>query len=181
MTRLSIIIPGYNTPQSWWQRCIGSILSTIKSNDEIVCIDDGSAIPVESSWFSSDGKQVDSRIKIFRKENAGQASARNMGIDCADGKFIAFVDSDDFVLPGAYDACIAKMEECNADVSVFGVKVEWRDEGLTLSSLPPNSFIGNPDSRFIEELRDLKLFNYPVNKVFRKDFLVQKAILFNPN
>ena len=75
--RLSIIIPGYNTPKIWWERCLKSVLAACGQNDEIICVDDGSTD--NSGKILEEYAKKDARIKIVTKTNGGLSSARNEG------------------------------------------------------------------------------------------------------
>ena len=93
LKRLSVIIPGFNTPKAWWLRCLQSIQSAIACEDEIVCVDDGSRVRPD---FLNEIARVDTRIKVlFLEKNVGQAEARNIGVESCAGEFVAFVDSDE--------------------------------------------------------------------------------------
>ena len=91
---ISIIVPVYNV-EKYLKKCIDSILNQTYSNIEILLIDDGST---DNSGIICDNfKKRDSRIKVVHKKNSGVSSTRNYGLDLATGKYISFVDSDDFV------------------------------------------------------------------------------------
>ena len=121
--RLSIIIPGYNTSAAVWRRCVSSVLSACGPDDEVICLDDGSAIPFGGQEIVDSGEK---RVKLVRLEkNGGQAQARNIGLEMATGRFVTFVDSDDEVLPGIYGKSLPAMEVTGGDFIVFGVKTVW--------------------------------------------------------
>lgn len=93
---ISIIIPVYNV-ENKIRKCINSILQQTYTNWELILVNDGSH---DSSGEICNGyAQIDSRIKVFHKNNGGVSSARNYGLDNATGKWIVFVDSDDYVEP----------------------------------------------------------------------------------
>ena len=95
--RLSVIIPGHNTPKKWWCRCLYSVRQACGPDDEIICVDDGSK---ECPCFLNDIAKEDARVKpIFLQQNVGQSAARNAALDKAKGDWIAFVDADDRVPP----------------------------------------------------------------------------------
>ena len=89
-TLISVIVPLYNKEQ-WVERCIRSIIDQTYKNIEILIINDGSTDKSRDVVASID----DLRIKIFNKKNGGVSSARNLGIEIAKGKYIAFIDADD--------------------------------------------------------------------------------------
>ena len=93
---ISVIVPVYNT-EKYLDRCIQSILSQTYIDFELLLINDGST---DSSGVICDKyAEQDSRVRVFHKENGGVSSARNIGLDNANGDWIAFVDSDDWVYP----------------------------------------------------------------------------------
>lgn len=89
---ISIIIPIYNS-EKYINECIDSLINQTYKNIEIILIDDGST---DSSYAICEAYQKkDNRIKLFKKDNGGQGSARNLGLQIATGDYIMFVDSDD--------------------------------------------------------------------------------------
>ena len=94
MPIISIIVPIYNA-EKYLYRCIDSILAQSFTDFELLLIDDGSTD--KSGRICDEYIQKDFRVRVFHKENGGVSSARNLGLDYAKGKWIAFVDSDDEV------------------------------------------------------------------------------------
>ena len=94
MPDLSVIIPVYNT-EKYLEQCIRSIQKQTYSNIEIILVDDGS--PDNSGRICDKYAQMDKRIEVIHKENGGLSDARNKGIDISKGKYITFVDSDDYI------------------------------------------------------------------------------------
>lgn len=91
---ISIIVPVYNS-ESQLEKCINSIIYQTYKSLEIILIDDGST---DSSGNICDKyAKTDSRIKVYHQENTGASAARNKGIDMSTGKYITFVDSDDYI------------------------------------------------------------------------------------
>lgn len=91
---ISVIVPVYNV-EKYLKDALNSILNQTYKKLEIILIDDGSTDL--SAQICDEFALKDSRIKVFHKQNAGQSSARNMGLDVAKGEFISFVDSDDII------------------------------------------------------------------------------------
>lgn len=92
--KVSIIVPVYNVEQ-YLPRCIDSILTQTFTDFELLLIDDGSHD--KSGKICDEYAEKDSRIRVFHKENGGVSSARNIGLYNAQGEWIAFIDSDDWV------------------------------------------------------------------------------------
>ncbi|MDE7430170.1 MAG: glycosyltransferase, partial [Lachnospiraceae bacterium] len=93
---LSIIVPVYNV-EPYLACCLDSILAQTFTDFEVLLIDDGSTDA--SGTICDDYAKKDSRIRCFHKENGGHTSARQAGFRQASGKYITFVDSDDWIAP----------------------------------------------------------------------------------
>ncbi|WP_427813647.1 glycosyltransferase family 2 protein [Enterococcus sp. 22-H-5-01] len=91
---ISVIVPVYNV-DNYLEKCINSLLLQTFKNMEIILVNDGSTD--KSSFICDDYSNKDSRIKVIHKDNGGLSDARNVGIDYATGKYITFIDSDDYL------------------------------------------------------------------------------------
>ena len=111
---ISVIIPVYKA-EGYLERCVGSIRNQKYRNLEIILVDDGS--PDESGAMCDRFAQEDSRIRVLHEKNGGPASARNAGLNAMTGEYVAFVDSDDDIIPdmfrNLYDLC----REHHADIA----------------------------------------------------------------
>ena len=96
MPTISIIIPVYNV-EKYLRRCLDSVLNQTFSDWEAICVNDGS--PDNSAKILEEYAARDERFKIITKENGGLSDARNAGMKVAEGDFILFLDSDDFIHP----------------------------------------------------------------------------------
>lgn len=110
---VSVIIPVYNV-ENYLKRCIDSIINQSLKNIEIILIDDGSLD--SSSKICDEYLTLDERIKVVHKQNEGLGMARNTGIDIAVGKYIAFVDSDDYIEDNMYELLYNKAKLTNSNV-----------------------------------------------------------------
>ena len=113
--RLSVIVPVYNA-EKYLEACVGSILRQNVSDMEIILVDDGST---DSS--AEICKRLCTQYAVVRslhQSNAGAGIARNTGIAEAQGRYIAFVDSDDLLMEGMYSELLAKMENAGADAAM---------------------------------------------------------------
>ncbi len=112
---ISIIVPSFNEEKNI-ARCLESILNQTFSDFEVLCVDDNS----EDSTFKIISKysEKDSRIKPLRNPGKGVSSARNFGIENANGNYIGFVDSDDFIQPQMYEFLLKAIKENDCKISV---------------------------------------------------------------
>ena len=114
---VSVIVPVYNA-EKYIKGSISSLLSQSYRNIEILCVNDGStdhsaAILKRMAYF-------DDRIKVIDQQNGGPAKARNAGLNAATGKYVSFVDSDDFTDKEMYFSLVQLAESESADIVVFG-------------------------------------------------------------
>lgn len=121
---VSIIVPVYNIEQ-YIERCIRSILSQTYNQIEVILIDDGSKD--KSGDICDKYAQEDSRVRVFHKENGGVSSARNLGLKEAHGRYIGFVDGDDYISSEMYQKLIELIEKYDADISIVGFANESSD------------------------------------------------------
>ncbi len=124
MKKVSIIVPAYKCAD-FIEKNLNALLAQTYQNKEIIVVNDGS--PDNLAEVLSRYKD---RIRIIEKENGGASSARNKGLDAADGEFIAFIDSDDRIEPDTIERGIAFMEESGADVLRYNVWREYPDGHL---------------------------------------------------
>lgn len=116
--KISIVVPVYNV-ENYLVRCIESILNQTYKNIEIILVDDGST---DSSGIMCDQYKTDSRFKIIHKDNEGLGIARNTGILYSTGKYIMFVDSDDFIDKDMIKNLYFDLKMKDADTCIGGFK-----------------------------------------------------------
>lgn len=122
MKTLSFIIPLYNSAQ-WLQKCLYSVLDQdIPENEmEIICVNDGS--PDNSADLAREIAKDHPCIIVIDQVNQGPSGARNTGMHHATGKYLCFVDPDDFVEPNVYGGLIKQMEDEQLDMLRFDYQV----------------------------------------------------------
>ena len=113
---VSIIVPIYNS-EKYLRPCIESLCNQSHADIEIILVDDGSSD--SSGAICDDFANKDPRIKVVHKQNGGVSAARNDGLDMACGKYIMFVDSDDFLHPQAMEICFSFAEKDSSDLVAF--------------------------------------------------------------
>ena len=137
LSMVSILIPVYNAGE-YLRRCLDSITGQTYSNLQIVIIDDGST---DNSWIiMQEYSAADDRIEIYRQENKGVSTTRNLLLEKIKGDFLLFIDSDDWIEPQTVEMLIQKQQTENPDVvvyQIYGSKVDHegsftRDEIIKL-------------------------------------------------
>lgn len=109
---VSIIVPVYKV-EAYLRTCIESILNQSYINFELILIDDGSP---DKCGDICESYRYDERVIVIHKQNGGLSDARNTGIDIARGKYITFIDSDDYVSKGYLEILVDTMEKYDADI-----------------------------------------------------------------
>lgn len=117
---ISVIIPVYNV-EKYLSRCIDSLISQTYGKLEIICVDDGSTD--HSLDILKYYEKKDQRIKVFTQKNMGPGAARNRGLNEAAGKYISFVDSDDYLSHNGYEILTMVAEKFQLDLLIFGGNV----------------------------------------------------------
>ena len=121
---ISIIVPVYKVEQ-YLHRCINSILAQTFENFELILVDDGS--PDNCGKICDEYAQKDNRIKVIHQKNSGTIIARNAGIKIATGKYLGFVDSDDYIKPQMYEKLYNCISSDNYDIVWCDVVIEHSD------------------------------------------------------
>lgn len=127
MALISVIVPIYKV-QDYLDECVESIINQIYSNIEIILVDDGS--PDECPNMCDAWVKKDSRIKVVHKKNGGLSSARNAGLDVANGEYICFVDSDDFICKDALQNLYNRIKD-DATVGITSGMIYRYQDGCT--------------------------------------------------
>ena len=113
MIKLSIIVPIYGVEQ-YLRKCVDSLLNQDIDNYEIILVDDGS--PDACPQICDEYAAAHEYIRVIHRENGGLSAARNSGIEIAQGDYLMFVDSDDYIEPNVLKGLLAQVERDNLDV-----------------------------------------------------------------
>ena len=132
MAKISVIIPCYNL-EKLMRRAADSALEQSFSDIEIILVDDGSS---DSTGLICDGYAAkDSRVRVIHQQNGGLSAARNAGLAAATGKYVAFLDADDWLRPDAYERMLGAMAQGGADCACCGY-VHAYDDGSLGDTVP---------------------------------------------
>lgn len=126
---VSIIIPIYKV-ETYLDRCVQSVVNQTYKNLEIILVDDGS--PDNCPALCDEWAKKDSRIKVIHKKNGGLSDARNHGLDAANGKYISFIDSDDYVAEHMVEKLYNTIKADKSDMAITNYLC-FDDEGSEFS------------------------------------------------
>lgn len=131
--QISVIIPVYNVAE-FLPQCLDSVVSQDYRNLQILLVDDGSTDG--SGEICDRYAAADARIQVIHQPNQGAGAAKNAGLRAAEGTYLAFVDSDDFLEPGAYRDMVKTLEETRADMVQFSFRDVYRNRTEDQHLLP---------------------------------------------
>ena len=164
--KLSIIVPVYNVKQ-YIDKCITSILDQSFKDFELILVDDGSTD--SSGDICETYAKLDHRVHVYHQANQGQSVARNFAIRKANGDYIGFVDSDDWIQPEMYERLINAAQDKDADVVVCRLQTV-SEEGKIMELLGyEDSFVMDKIKATAEILQDQKMQSFPWNKIYKRN------------
>lgn len=174
----SIIVPVYNV-ECYIATCIESILCQTMVDFELLLVDDGSTD--NSSNICEEYARKDNRIKVLHQDNRGVSCARNLGLEKTEGKYICFIDADDWVEPNYLD--VISKQIADYDILFIGFYFEYEDGSSVQVS------IGNLEARQVKSKEECmvrlksnvtgyNIFGYTWNKVFKANVIKENKITF---
>ena len=159
--KLSIVIPVYDV-ESTLDRCLKSVVEQSFADYEVILVDDGSTD--RSPQLCDEWARKDPRIKVVHQQNGGLSAARNMGIDQAQGDYITFIDSDDYIGEGTLEAVMSRLDD-SIDLIEYPI---WRFYGAphqSLLQLTDTTYDDTAGSWLDGQAYD---HTYACNKVYRR-------------
>ncbi len=170
---VSIIVPVYNV-ENYLRQCMDSIIIQTHTNIEIICINDGSTD--QCGTVLDQYAYQDRRVTIITQPNRGLSAARNAGLKRANGKYILFVDSDDWLHPQTVAELYRQIVRFKADICVYGFHYSCENK----SDLPLNYYGLSPDSSFTYEQISEKIFGRVSvwSKMYRRRFICRHNLTF---
>lgn len=184
MINLSVIIPVYKVPPEYLRACLDSLEVQASQNCEFIVVSDG-ASDTECS-ICEEYATKDSRFKLFKREHAGVSATRNFGIEQAQGEYITFVDSDDWVDSNMCENTTAFAKQTECDVLIFSLNEHYPNRDL--KTIRPF----HQDKNYLEKqivntiIRNtIHIFSYnfiptvnTVCKLYNRQFLLQNKIQY---
>lgn len=176
MIMVSVIIPVYNA-EKYIEECLDSVLNQTMNQLEIICIDDGSTD--DSLQILQNYQRADSRMKLYSQKNQGAGPARNRGLKEAEGKYVAFVDADDFWHDDFALEKIVRAAEVHQSIVTGAFWGNYKDGRYTRSPFHGKYFENGSDGEQIDFQDEQSGFHY-WSYLFRRDYLIHNNLFFPP-
>lgn len=164
---ISVIVPIYNT-EKYLDACIQSLVNQSYPNLEIILVDDGST---DKSGQICDSWAIrDIRIKVVHQSNRGLSDARNHGVSVSCGRYISFVDSDDWLDKDFYQVLLAELLENDADIAASGVKRIYQNGEQAYPGSTQKIY--TPDEAMETVITGTVFTVMVCNKLFKREFVI---------
>lgn len=178
MAEISIIIPVYNK-EEYLETCINSISKQSVKDIEIILVDDGSTISCAEACdkFAA----ADKRIKVIHQANGGPAKARNTGIKIASGKYIMFVDSDDFISENALEGILKEIRKGYPDIVIGNIDyINEINKNIVINNdINDEELINSAGSDAVVGYFKEKTYFWPNTRfIIKNDFFISKNLFF---
>ena len=181
MPKISVIIPVYNS-EKYVRQCVESILNQTFSDFELICIDDKSSD--NSVSILKEYACKDNRVKIIcNVKNMGAGGTRNVGIKHAKGKYLMFIDADDWYEPDTFEICYNQIEKNNNDFVIFNYDRYYEDSGqFSFPTKYLSGYSDDFDNPYIKlwKLKKPFIFSaYVWTQVYNTEFIKKNNIRFD--
>lgn len=169
---ISVIVPIYNV-EKYLERCIQSIQNQTYTNLEIILVDDGS--PDKCGEICDRYAALDDRIKVIHKPNGGVSDARNVGLNSMTGKYLTFIDPDDYVHPQLIEILFLSLQQKDAQVSVISWIGIGEDEQKEIKDIHvTGEMIREIDGRdlqnvYFNQTKERITYTVPWGKLYKSD------------
>ena len=177
---ISIVLPIFNE-EKYIAKCLDSLLNQTFEHFEIICIDDGSTDGTADILFEYMTRSL--KVKLFHQDNKGAGASRNYGLSLAAGRYVIFLDSDDYFDKNMLLEAYVKATKTNSDITVFGSKIRdektgtisdctWAYKKANIPSIDAFTFyelLNNPFTTFTWRAWD---------KLYKKSFVVKNGLSF---
>lgn len=172
---ISIIVPAYNV-EKFLPSCIESIVNQTFENFELILVNDGSTD--SSGAICNSFAKNDYRIKVINQENKGLVNARKSGLQASTGKYVLYIDGDDYVESDFCEMLIKETYDFDADIVIGGYIRNYRGRMITVKNILP---VGKYENESIQKIWDKMIFTgdffshgistYSWGKLFRREIL----------
>lgn len=164
--KVSIIVPVFNV-KNYIKRCIESIINQTYSNIEIILVDDGSTD--NSGNICDEYAKKDKRVKVIHKNNGGLSSSRNVGINISSGKYLCFIDSDDYIENDMIEYLYRGMKKYDVDIVSCGFSNIYTNGNKECITIPKEDIIYSKKEALDIHLLSGYIDDITCNKMFKKE------------
>ena len=176
---LTVVMPVYNVA-AYLPRCLDSLIAQTRPIDELIVVDDGSTddCPRILAEYAPRLPQM----RVVRQANGGLSAARNTGLDLAQGEYLAFIDSDDFVAPETYEYLLAVAQRDHLDMLLCNAHYhfEGREKDRLIYANAPSSEILSGKEWLKQRLQNGRLLHMVWLHLYRRDFIEKNQFRFVP-
>lgn len=165
---ISIIVPVYNVGQALIDKCVNSILEQTYYNLEIILVDDGSTD--ESGIICDTWSNRDKRVYVIHRRNGGLSAARNTGTERAKGKYILYVDSDDWIDSRMVEFLYHALINTKSDLSICGIYSTDGEKKKPLSWYEEDCVLDN-DIAYAELINNTRITSHAWNKLYKAEII----------
>lgn len=173
MPDISVIVPVYNVEQ-YLRCCLDSLCAQTLQDIEFICVNDGSTD--SSLKILKEYQKKDSRFIIIDQPNKGPSAARNLGFDKAKGKYIGYIDSDDWVPADFFEKLFVAAEYHKADIAGGNIEYMLPEGHKNLLKLKKYKAYTKTADKY--KVFDIPRLNFIWNKIYRRDLLKQLGLRF---
>jgi glycosyltransferase involved in cell wall biosynthesis/CDP-glycerol glycerophosphotransferase (TagB/SpsB family) len=174
---VSVIIPIYNA-EKYLAECLDSLVEQSLKNIDVLLINDGST---DNSRIIAEEyvTKYSDMFRLINKENGGVASARNMGLELAEGEYVTFLDPDDYVLPNTYERMYSEAQGTDSDTFIGNIRCFNTEKTWGIPYMAKIFDTSLPKLRHITTHPELSLSPSSCNKLFKKSLLLEHNLKFD--
>ncbi|MBE6766135.1 MAG: glycosyltransferase [Ruminococcaceae bacterium] len=171
--KVSVIVPVYNV-EKYIAKCLDSILNQTFEDYEVIAVDDGGN-DKSADICEEYASRYPQKVRVIHQENAGLGGARNTGIEVANGEYLIFIDSDDYIAEDMLETLVGLCNEHGADIAVCGIRY-ITEEGKTwdvIESVPINKRLDIKKDKFA-----LTISPAAWNKIYKRELFLKNNIRY---
>ncbi len=174
---ISLVVPAYRVEQ-YLDQCLDSLVRQTLHSKEIIVVDDGSTGDATAEIANSWARRYPDIVRVIHKENGGCASARSAGLEAATGRYVGFVDSDDWVEPVMFERLYEAAVLEQAEISQCGFRKVYETDG-TFEDIPGCFALDNVKTGRVPCVADLLMLQPSIwRRLYRTDFLRANGLDF---
>lgn len=179
MPKFSIIVPVYKV-EEYLRECVDSILNQEYTDFEVILVDDGS--PDNCPQICDEYAAKDSRIRVLHKENSGVSDSRNRGIEMAQGEYLWFVDSDDYIAENAFLTALKYVEQKPDVIKFARASITEKDRSTFGKDTVDFSgiFSGGKKEAVLNRANTNNILPYCWSNMYKTSFIKNNGIKFDP-